>query len=96
MKKEYGITINGTQDGYEIFEVATGACINDGFKTEQAAQSYGDEHYPSTEQYRFDHAYDSVYEYSNEQQAYVLIGKMNGRTEEEFVNDYEERQAHAE
>lgn len=45
MKTEYGISINGTQDGYEIFHCATGACVADGFKTEAEAQAYGDEHY---------------------------------------------------
>lgn len=42
------------------------------------------------EKYRFDHQYDSVYEYSEAAQAYVFIGKLNGRTDEEFVRDYEE------
>ena len=45
-----------------------------------------------TEKFRFDHAYDSVYEYSAAAQAYVFIGKLNGRTEKEFIRDYEERQ----
>ena len=38
--------------------------------------------------YRFDQ-YDSAYEYNHTQNAYVFIGKLNGRTEEEFINDYE-------
>ena len=40
------------------------------------------------ETYRFE--LDSVYEYSIEQDAYIFIGKLNGRTEQEFIEDYEE------
>jgi hypothetical protein len=43
------------------------------------------------EKYRFDHAYGSVYKYSNDQKAYVFIGKLNGRTEKQFIEDYENR-----
>lgn len=42
------------------------------------------------EKYRFDQ-YDSVYEYDENAQAYSFIGKLNGRTEKQFIRDYEER-----
>jgi hypothetical protein len=41
--------------------------------------------------YRFDE-YDNVYEYCSEQKAYFFIGKFNGRTQEEFVEEYEKLQ----
>lgn len=31
----------------------------------------------------------SVYEYSQEQNAYISIGKLNGLTKKEFIKDYE-------
>ena len=39
--------------------------------------------------YRFENG--NVYEYSPEQHAYIFIGKLKGRTEEEFILDYEGR-----
>lgn len=36
-------------------------------------------------------AYDSVYRWDEEQNAYVFVGKLLGRTEEEFIKDYEGR-----
>lgn len=41
-------------------------------------------------QFRFDHAYGSVYVWDKEQQAYVFCGKLNGMTEGEFIDDYYE------
>lgn len=41
------------------------------------------------ERYRFDQ-YDSVYEYDEKAHAYIFCGKLNGRTETEFIRDYEE------
>lgn len=41
------------------------------------------------ETYRFSN--DSVYEYSYHAKAYILIGKLNGRTKRKFINDYEGR-----
>ena len=41
--------------------------------------------------YRFDQ-YDSVYEYCAYQQVYLFIGKLNGRTEQQFIQDYETNQ----
>jgi len=38
--------------------------------------------------YRFDQ-YGSVFEYDADAQAYIFTGKLNGRTEEEFISDYE-------
>lgn len=43
------------------------------------------------EQYRFDE-YGSVYEYSAKNHAYLFIGKLNGRTREQFLADYEREQ----
>ena len=43
------------------------------------------------EKYRFDHQTGSVYQYDGEK-AYVFIGKLNGRTEAEFIRDIEERE----
>lgn len=43
----------------------------------------------STEQYR-DDQYDSVYKFDEEADAYLFIGKKNGRTLEEFIIEYEE------
>ena len=40
------------------------------------------------EQYRFDE-YGSVYEYDSERKAYVFIGKLNGMTKGEFIENYE-------
>lgn len=37
-------------------------------------------------QYKSD-AYGSVYEYSDEEDAYVFIGKLNGKTLEGFLKD---------
>jgi len=42
------------------------------------------------EKYRFDQ-YGSVYEYDEESRGYVFIGKLNGDTEESFIQDYESR-----
>tara|TARA_R110000851_G_scaffold187039_1_gene336519 strand:+ start:448 stop:576 length:129 start_codon:yes stop_codon:yes gene_type:complete len=39
--------------------------------------------------YRFEN--DSVYEYSNTAKAYIFIGKLNGRTKKQFINDYEQQ-----
>jgi len=44
-----------------------------------------------TEKYRFDHQTGSVYEYDAEAEAYVHCGKLNGRSEKEFLSDYEEQ-----
>ena len=41
-----------------------------------------------TDAYRF--CNNSVYEYNREQNAYIFIGKLNGRTEEQFIQEYEE------
>jgi len=40
------------------------------------------------ERYRFDQ-YDSVYEYDEDAKAYIFIGKLNGQTEDEFIEEYE-------
>ena len=37
--------------------------------------------------YRFESG--SAYEFSKEQDAYIFIGKLNGRTKEQFLSDYE-------
>ena len=39
------------------------------------------------EQYRFDQ-YDAVYEYNEVHQTYLFIGKLNGRTQAQFIADY--------
>lgn len=39
------------------------------------------------DKYRFENG--SVYEYDKEQRAYVFIGKLNGRTRKQFIDDYE-------
>lgn len=41
------------------------------------------------EQYRFD-VTGAVFEYSYVHDAYLYIGHTNGRTESEFIADYEE------
>jgi len=38
------------------------------------------------ERFRFDN-YGSVFEYSEEHHAYIFIGKLNGRSEQEFIED---------
>ena len=38
----------------------------------------------------------SVYEYSVQQRGYVFIGKLNGRTQAQFIREYEAEQAGAE
>ena len=38
------------------------------------------------EKYRLDQ-YENVYEYSLEHNAYLFIGKLNGRTLSEFLNE---------
>ena len=38
------------------------------------------------EQYRFDQ-YGSVYEFSEENDCYLFIEKLNGRTEKEFLDE---------
>jgi hypothetical protein len=42
--------------------------------------------------YRFDQ-YDSVYEFDDEQCAYIFIGKLNGRTKKEFLAEYDKKQS---
>lgn len=39
--------------------------------------------------YRVDQ-YDSVYKYSAEHNAYLFIGKLNGRSLKQFIQKYEE------
>ena len=39
-----------------------------------------------TEKYRFESG--SAYEYSADNRAYIFIGKLNGRTKKQFINDY--------
>ena len=41
----------------------------------------------NTEKYRLEN--DSVYEYDTKENAYIFIGKLNGFTLEEFIEDYE-------
>jgi len=38
-------------------------------------------------QYRFDQ-YDSAYEYSETHQAYLFVGTLGGRTQDQFITDY--------
>lgn len=37
--------------------------------------------------YRFESG--SVYEYDAEQNAYIFIGKLNGKTRKQFIKEYE-------
>jgi len=39
--------------------------------------------------YRFENG--SVYEYCRMQRVYVFIGKLNGKTKNKFINDYEKQ-----
>lgn len=39
------------------------------------------------DKYRFEN--DSVYEYDKEYKVYIFIGKLNGRTRKQFIDDYE-------
>lgn len=41
------------------------------------------------EKFRFDQ-YGSVYEYDKDLKAYVFVGKLNGRTQKEFISDLKE------
>lgn len=41
--------------------------------------------------YIFDQ-YDKVYVYSDEHDAYIFVGKRNGRTKAQFISDYEEEE----
>ncbi len=41
------------------------------------------------EKYRIDQ-YNSVYEYDSDALAYIFIGKLNGQSLEEFIEEYEE------
>jgi hypothetical protein len=43
-----------------------------------------------TTTYRFDHQTGAVYAFDESQNAYFFIGRMNGRTEQQFINDIEE------
>jgi len=43
------------------------------------------------DKYRFDHAYNSVYAYSKAHGCYLFVGALNGRSEAEFIRDYELR-----
>lgn len=47
----------------------------------------------STSKYRFESG--SVFEFSASQNAYVFIGKLNGRTKAQFIRDYEAEQMNA-
>lgn len=40
------------------------------------------------DRFRFDHAYGSVYEWSEQANSYVFIGKLHNRTETAFLRDY--------
>lgn len=39
--------------------------------------------------FRFDTAYNAVYEYDAEARAYLFCGKLNGRTQAQFKKDYD-------
>jgi len=43
------------------------------------------------DKYRFDHACNSVYEYSEAHGCYLFAGALNGRFEAEFIREYELR-----
>lgn len=43
--------------------------------------------------YRFENG--SAYEFSASRNAYVFIGKLNGRTQKQFIRDYEQEQYNA-
>lgn len=43
------------------------------------------------DQYRVESG--SVYEYDKEQNAYVFIGKLNGKTRKQFIDEYEYEQS---
>ena len=43
----------------------------------------------TTDRFRFDHAYNRVYEYSDQAKAYKFCGYLNGKTEAQFVREYE-------
>jgi len=42
------------------------------------------------ENYRYDSAYETLYIWSNEHDAYIFAAKANGRTEKQTIDDYEE------
>jgi len=42
----------------------------------------------SKDKFRFDHVYNAVYIYDGEG-AYIFCGALNGRSELEFIRDYE-------
>jgi len=39
------------------------------------------------EKYRFDYAYNSVYEYSDDNNCYVYVAAINGRSEDQIISD---------
>lgn len=42
------------------------------------------------EKFRFDHTTGTVYEYDPDLYCYLFCGRLNGRTEQEFIRDYEQ------
>lgn len=42
-----------------------------------------------TDKYRFESG--SVYEYCKQSHAYLFIGKLNGRTRNQFITEYEQQ-----
>lgn len=47
----------------------------------------------ATSKYRFESG--SAYEFNASQNAYIFIGKLNGRTQKQFIREYEAEQAEA-
>ena len=45
-----------------------------------------------TATYRFDPQTGSVYEYNETEKAYFFVGSLNGRTEADFIRDFEKRE----
>ena len=37
----------------------------------------------------------AVYKYSKEHNAYIFIGKLNGKTRKQFIKEYEEKQLYS-
>jgi len=44
------------------------------------------------EKYRFDHQTGSVYQYDASGKTYIFCGNLNGRSEEDFIRDRDERE----
>ena len=70
---------------YSVDEMKT-AIENSGYELPEDGLKEGRD-YETIDYYRFESG--SVYEYDADQNAYIFIGKLNGKTRKQFIKEYE-------